>query len=170
MDVVDLTKVEAGWIVSFWGIGLIFGCPFMGFLSDKIFKARRSVTVVGGLLHTAGWAFIALNPAGWTTTTIVIWCLYMGITGGTYIINYAHIAESVPRAVVGTAIGCFNVFCFAWGSFLQPWIGHILDGFGRNAAGKFPVDAYEIMFWIFAIGMLIGSLAMIFSRETYLKR
>jgi sugar phosphate permease len=142
----------------------------MGYLSDKIFKNRRIVTTCGGLMHTLGWLFIAIYPGGWTMQTICIWCIYMGLTGGTYIINYAHMAESVPRAVVGTAIGVFNVFCFVWGSILQPMIGRILDGFGRNAEGKFPVEGYDIAFWIFAGGMAIGTICAFFTRETFIKQ
>lgn len=170
MDVLNLAKVDAGWAISFWAIGMVIGCPIWGIISDKIIKARRPVIVIGGVLHTIGWVYIAMNPAGWSMVTISIFCTYMGATGGSYVVSHAQMGESVPRAVVATAIGAFNVFSFVYGSFLQPWVGKILDSYGRDAMGKFPVEAYTIAFWIFAVGLAIATIGVLFTRETYIKK
>lgn len=166
MDVTSFTRMEASTVLTFWGVGLIIGCPLGGILSDKILNSRKKVGIYGGLLHTLGWVVLAISPAGWSTTTLSIWCLAMGITGGAYLMFHPLVIESVPRVIAGTALGMLNIFCFIWGSILQPWVGHILDGFGKDAAGHYPAAGYSIAFWIFAAGMAVAIISMVFARES----
>ena len=96
-------------------------------------------------------------------------CFLMGGFGGAYITNYAHLTERLPRKVVGTAIGVFNLFYFVGGAFFQQYMGVILDGYGR-VAGKFPVEAYTSTFWLCFGGMAIGTLVLFFTVETFVKK
>ncbi len=85
-----------------------------------------------------------------------VFCFSMGFFGGAYITNYAHLTERLPRKVVGTAIGVFNLFYFIGGAFFQQYMGKMLDGYTK-VAGKFPVEAYTSTFWLCFGGMVAGT-------------
>lgn len=169
MDILGFTKQVAANVVSWWAIGMIVGCPLSGFISDRIMKSRKKVVIIGAVVYTLGWLYIAMSPGGWTVTTMSAFCFFMGAFGGVYITNYAHISERLPRKVVGTAIGVFNLFYFVGGAFYQQYMGRLLDGYGK-IAGKFPIDAYASTFWLCFWGMVVGTACLFFTVESYVPK
>lgn len=168
MDILGFSKQAASNTLSWWAVGMIVGCPLSGYISDRIMHSRKKVVISGATVYTLGWLYIALNPTGWSSASMSAFCFLMGAFGGVYITNYAHLTERLPRKVVGTAIGVFNLFYFIGGAFYQQFMGKILDGYGK-VAGKFPVEAYTSTFWLCFGGMVIGTIALCFTIETYLK-
>ena len=168
VDVLGFSKQVAGNTLSWWAIGMIVGCPLAGIISDRILQSRKKVVIPGSIVFTLGWLYLAMNPSGWSSTTMSAFCFIMGAFGGTYITNYAHISERLPRKVVGTSIGLFNLFYFVGGAFYQQYMGVILDGFGK-VAGKFPAAAYVSTFWLCFGGMLIGTICLFFTEESFVK-
>ena len=169
MDIMSFPKQVAANVVSWWAIGMIVGCPLAGFISDRIAKSRKKVVIGGALVYTMGWLYIALSPTGWTPTTMSAFCFFMGGFGGVYITNYPHISERLPRKVVGTAIGVFNLFYFVGGAFYQQYMGNLLDGYGK-VAGKFPVEAYASTFWLCFWGMVVGTICLFFTVESFVPK
>ena len=86
-------------------------------------QSRKKVVIGGAVVYTLGWLYISMSPAGWSVTTMSAFCFFMGAFGGVYITNYPHISERLPRKVVGTAIGVFNLFYFVGGAFYQQYMG-----------------------------------------------
>lgn len=168
MDILGFQKQVASNTLSWWAIGMIVGCPLSGIISDRFVFSRKKVVIPGAIVYTLGWLYLALNPTGWSPTTMSIFCFLMGAFGGVYITNYAHLSERLPRKVVGTAIGVFNLFYFIGGAFYQQIMGKMLDGYGK-VAGKFPVEAYTSTFWLCFGGMVLGTLALFFTVETFIK-
>lgn len=169
MDIMNFTKQEAANVISWWAIGMIVGCPLWGIISDRIMQSRKKVVIIGASIYTLGWLYIAMSPAGWSAASMSVFCFLMGGFGGAYITNYAHISERLPRKVVGTAIGVFNLFYFVGGAFYQQYMGRLLDGFGK-VAGKFPLEAYASTFWLCFWGMVIGTACLFFTVETYVPK
>lgn len=169
MEIMDFPKQVAANVISWWAIGMIVGCPLAGIISDKVMQSRKKVVIIGAAVYTLGWLYICLNPAGWTPTTMSAFCFLMGGFGGAYITNYAQLTERLPRKVVGTAIGVFNLFYFVGGAFYQQYMGKILDGFGK-VAGKFPVEAYTATFWLCFGGMVVGTICLFFTVESYVPK
>jgi len=168
MDILGFQKQIASNVLSWWAIGMICGCPIAGYLSDRVLQSRKKVVIGGAVVYTLGWLYLALNPGGWSPATMSAFCFLMGGFGGVYITNYAHLTERLPRKVVGTAIGVFNLFYFVGGAFYQQYMGKILDGFGR-VAGKFPMEAYASTFWLCFGGMVVGTICLFFTVETFVK-
>ena len=169
MDILGFTKQVAANVVSWWAIGMIVGCPLAGIVSDRVMQSRKKVVIGGAVVYTVGWLFISMNPTGWSVTTMSAFCFFMGAFGGVYITNYPHISERLPRKVVGTAIGVFNLFYFIGGAFYQQYMGRILDGYGK-VAGKFPADGYSATFWLCFWGMVVGTACLFFTVESYLPK
>jgi sugar phosphate permease len=181
-DVMGFTKQQASNVISFWAIGMIVGCPLSGLLSDRIMKSRKKPVIIGASIYTLGWLYIYLNPTGWSAAGLSFFCFLMGGFGGWYIINYPHISEHLPRKVVGTAIGVFNMWYFVGGALYQQFMGRILDGYGKvpmvrdgvavldqagNPVMGFAPEAYASTFLLCLIGMIFGTLALFATRETY---
>lgn len=168
-NIMGFTKQQAGNVISWWAIGMIVGCPLSGYLSDRVFKARKLPTLIGSVLYTLGWLYLAMSPSGWSLTSMSAFCFFMGGFGGFYVINYAHVGERLPRKVVGTAIGVFNLFYFIGGAVYQQVMGQMLDGYGK-VNGAFPVEAYVSTFWLCFIGMVIGVAALLMTTESFIRR
>lgn len=173
-DVMGFTKQEASNVVSFWALGMIVGCPLSGIISDRVMKSRKRPTIIGAALFTLGWLYITLYPSGWSHGGLSAFCFFMGFVGGWYIINYPHVSEHLPRKAVGTAIGVFNMWYFVGGAVYQQFMGKILDSYGKVPIAKgtetvmgFPAEAYSGAFLLCFVGMIVGTAALFFTRETF---
>lgn len=46
-DILGWDKATYGLVLTFIGIGMIFGCPTAGYISEKILKSRKKVLIIG---------------------------------------------------------------------------------------------------------------------------
>lgn len=46
-DILGWDKAAYGLVLTFIGIGMIFGCPTAGYISNKILKSRKKVFIIG---------------------------------------------------------------------------------------------------------------------------
>ncbi len=169
MDILGFSKQVAANVISWWAVGMVVGCPLSGIISDRVMQSRKKVVIIGSVVYMLGWLYIAMNPGGWSVTSMSAFCFMMGAFGGVYITNYAHISERLPRKVVGTAIGVFNLFYFVGGAFYQQYMGKMLDGFGK-IAGKYPAEAFASTFWLCFGGMVVGLICLFFTVESFVPK
>ncbi|MDW5563342.1 MAG: MFS transporter [Methanomassiliicoccus sp.] len=157
-DVLGWDKTTYSTVLTFIGIGMIFGCPLAGILSDKVLKSRKKVLIVGTLIYTAVWGIIWL--AGAQITSTVAWMginFLFGFFGGFFVVSYAQIKELFPITIVGTTTAALNIFPFAGGAVLQQVSGLMLTT--RTAEG------YQLI-WLFMFAcMLIACVGAFLSRE-----
>ena len=169
MDTYGFTKLVAGNVLMMWAVGMIFGCPIAGILSDRIFHNRRNVVLLGSATYTLLWLVLVLMPGSLNATSLSILFFAMGFTGGFFVVTYAQISELLPKQVAGTAIGVYNPWFFIGGALFQQVMGIILDSYGK--VGKvFPVNAYRGTFILCFVGMIIGTLGVFFSKDTMAKK
>lgn len=120
-------KTDYSILLMMVGIGMIFGCPLAGILSDKILKSRKKVLMIGTVIYTAVWAVIWLT-AGEMDSIIgyaVINFLF-GFFGGFFVVSYAQIKELYPISIVGTSTAALNLFPFAGGAILMQVSGMLV--------------------------------------------
>lgn len=125
-----LEKETADYILMMIALGYTIGGPLFGYLSDRVFKRRRPILVVGMAFFFFTWfPFLIgwrLNPFSWA-----LLALFMGITsGGTGALNFAIVKESVPPYLAGTALALVNTLAFAAVTVFQPLTGWAI-GRGR---------------------------------------
>lgn len=168
MDTYGFTKQVAGNILMMWAVGMIFGCPTAGILSDRILRSRRTVALLGSATYTLLWLVLVFLPGSLSSTSLSVLFFSMGFTGGFFVVTYAQVSELLPKQVAGTAIGVYNPWFFVGGAVFQQIMGYILDSYGK--VGKvFPVHAYRATFILCFAGMLIGTLGVFFSKDTMAK-
>jgi sugar phosphate permease len=163
--VYGLPKQEAANILMFWAIGMGVGCFSIGWASDRLLKSRRKASLYGMIIYMISWLPIIIWPA-----SIPVWMFYplfliMGFWCGSYVPNYAHIAEGQPHSFIATANGMLNIWYFVGGALFQLFMGLILDWYGK-VGDKFPVAAYRMTFIFCLATLLIGTIAIYFTIDT----
>lgn len=157
-DVLGWDKATYGLVLTFIGIGMIFGCPVAGYLSDKILKSRKKVLLVGTVVYTIIWAMLwaFAGQIASTEAYMVIHFLY-GFFGGFFVVSYAQIKELFPITIVGTTTAALNIFPFAGGAILQQVTGLMLT--------TTTLDSYKGVWLFMLICMVIATIAAFLSRE-----
>jgi len=154
-EVIRLPVVTAGIILAVTEAGGILGKPGGGFLSDRVFKSRRSVYMLWGGISGIMCLLIAI----WGTA--LSWVLYpilfiLGITsigwGG---IHLTLVGELAGKELVGTATGTVMLITAAGGVIGPTLFGYIVDVTGSYQPA-----------WLFcAIMSAICVLALYFVRD-----
>ncbi len=170
MDVYELTKPQAGYILSMMAVGIIAGSPAFSYLSDHIFKSRKIVLIFSSLCMLFLVVLIALRPSGIPIWLFYIWCFAFGVFGcASSVIGFAATKESFPLSITGTAMGLVNGFPFLGAALAQPLIGLILDSYGKPMEG-YPVEAYCHAFWYYVVFAVIALVSACCVHETYNKQ
>ncbi len=164
IDTFNLSKTDAGKIISMIAIGFIFGGPFMGFLSDKVFKSRKWVIIAG--LSIFMMILILMTKTDNNTSIKMLYLLFFiyGFFGSAGIIGYSHAKERFPLSQAGTVMSWINFFAIFGAAIFQHIMGTILDIYGKTA-GKYPLEAYRTTFLICIAGILISLTLYFFSDE-----
>lgn len=119
-DVLGWDKARSGLVLTFIGLGMIFGCPTAGYISDKVLRSRRKVLVIGALLYTVIWGAIWIGSGQIESTQAYMAINFaFGFFGGFFVVGFAQVKELFPLSIVGTSTAALNIFPFAGGAVLQ---------------------------------------------------
>ena len=159
-NVYGFSSGDAGLMVTMVGVGMVFGCPLAGRLSDKVLHSRRKVLLFGTLIYTAIWAVIWLTAGNEAMNNFGIQAAInfcFGFFGGFFVVSYAQIKELYPIAMAGTSTAALNLFPFAGGAILITIAGFIVTD---NSLAQFK----EV--WMLAfILMIVGCVCAFLSKE-----
>jgi sugar phosphate permease len=164
MQACGLSKHAAGGVLSTFGLSLIFGSPFLGWVANRL---GRKVVLIGCsslmlLVCLALYLFMTrLNPA-WLY--VLFFCIFLA-GGAAGPIQAAVSKELFPVAIAGTAMGCVNIFPFLGGAFFQILVGMFIAG-GETGARSAVLGAYQKMFLVYCVGALVSLAASCLMRET----
>jgi len=156
MESLGYGRAETGNILLGLSVATAVGSSMGGWLSDRI--GSRKWVVAGGNA-VALVCFLTLvgvgvpeSPLGWTAVFGVL-----GFFSSFRVLLYAHVKESVPRHLVGTAVTAINFFIMAGPALLQQAMGAVL-------AAR-PGD-YRAAFLVPLVCLVVGSAVYLFSRDT----
>ncbi len=169
MEIYGLSKPQAGNILMMIAVGMIIGSPLLGWLSDKVFSARKPVMVGGAFIYFLSWLPLALKPGGLSVALLYLLSFLIGVFGSAIVIvAFTANKELFPKEIAGTSTGLVNIFPFAGGAVFPPVMGYIMDKVGR-VGGAYPVEAYQRAFLFCLLAALAAFLSVCFMKET-LKR
>jgi MFS family permease len=143
----DMTATAAGSIASAFQIAYATSLLFFSWLAQRV-GARRVLLQTSVLISIAAVAFAALARDYWSG--LIFYTLVALSLGGNYTTAIMLLADRYPSARRGTAMGAL----LASTSF-----GYAL---GLGLAGlALPLGGYESVFWVMALGPLLGMLILL---------
>ncbi|NML68733.1 MFS transporter [Chryseobacterium sp. RP-3-3] len=139
--------------------GWVFGCPLLGFLTDKIGR-RKPVLVGGAVLMILSFLQLVYLPELYPAK---ISMFIFGLGSGAAMIPYSIIKEANPDYVKGSATGAINFITFGVTTLVSPlfsgWFGKSLD----ISSGEIHFQ-HSILFWIG--GIVFAVLISLLLKET----
>ena len=159
-DVYGMSKQAAGNIIMMFPLGMIFGCPISGYLSDKILKSRKQVLLWGCILHTLSYLPLVFFIDRMFPAFLYGLFLWYGLSGGAFVSCFACAKETCASRFAGTAVGALNIFVFVGGAFYQYLMGLIIGMYPMAKPGVYALEAYRAAF---AVPLPSTSSAMISS-------
>ncbi len=170
-DVYGLTAKEAAQLVSLVGIGVIFGAPSVGFLSDRVFRARRAPYVLFTLLYAAVWACIAVPSGGPPRALLGPLCFLVGLTASCFTLTWALAREINPPRFSGISTATVNAGGFLGAAVMQNVLGRILDahwlGVLEQGARRYPAAGYHAAFLASLATLLLACAGTFLVGETF---
>jgi len=126
-EVKGYTLMEAGWMLGLNTFAGIIGCVAYGFISDKLFSAKRPpVTLIFGIVEILSLFVIFFSPPNQPIVLIIAFIVYgftlsglLAALGGLFAIDIA------PKKAAGAVMGFIGVFSYI-GAGIQDQISGIL--------------------------------------------
>lgn len=157
------TVTDAGLMVTMVGVGMAVACPLAGVLSDRVFRSRRKVLIIGSVLYTIAWAAICATTYTDSASDMLSQGavnLLLGFSGGFSVVAFAQIKELFPVAMAGTSTAALNLFPFAGGAILITISGFMVPNGTLEEYG---------MLWTIALVMMVAATVIsLFTVEKYL--
>lgn len=151
-------------------IGIAFGCPFVGWLSNHIGR-RCLLLTIAAMSGFISLMLLLYSPHA-SLALMYVLLFFLGVGSSGQSIVFGLVKDLNPPSMAGTAIGFNNMAVVAGGALLQPLVGILLD---RSWTGEIiagiPVYSAENYRWAlfilplcYLVGMIISSCCL---KETH---
>jgi OPA family glycerol-3-phosphate transporter-like MFS transporter len=136
-------KQSAGtaWISVALPVGMAAGALTSGYISDRLFNAKRSpvIALFLTLAAAASLSMYAIPRDHWLGIFILFLCGFF--VYGPQSTLWALCPDLMGRQRAGTATGVMNTFAYAFAGCGEPLIGYVIETFNDNTALVFPMVA-----------------------------
>jgi MFS family permease len=162
--------LEQGWSLDYAqavdraatvALGWVFGCPFLGYVADRI--GLRKPVIFGGsaLMLLATLAIYYLPPE---TFPPYVLAFLLGFGSGAAMIPYSTIKEVNPDHAAGSATGAMNFMTFVLSALLAPAYGWWLQKLANG--GPLTENVFSETGSVYVAAIVIALVATVFLRET----
>ena len=154
-DVAHYSDAVVAYLLYLGMAAVIFGAIAVGMVTEWAGRrgiAPLDVAAFGVGLFVLAQLIIVLNYAPSLRLLSVLFTLLGTITG----IEYAIVAQTMPRALTGRAATCLNLLIFVGAFFVQAGFGWVVGLWQPDGANRFPVIAYQVAFGVLALLQLPG--------------
>jgi MFS family permease len=154
-QVAHFTDDSVAYLLYLGMAAVIFGAIAVGLGTERAAKRgikpldMAAIGIAGFLLVQGAMVF---NYAPSYQLLAVLFTLVGTITG----MEYAIIAQSLPRELTGRASTCLNLLIFGGAFLVQAGFGQVLDLWRPDALGHYPVIAYRVGFALLVLLQLPG--------------
>ncbi len=168
MHVYDMSKSEAGAVLSMIAWGMIIGSPLIGLFSDRILKSRKRVFIICTSVLTVLFAFLNLFPTGLSRVMLYAVFFVFSVSASSIVIMaFTTTKELFPIQIAGTSVGAVNLFPFLGGAIFMPLLGMILDFYPKTEQGAYSVEAYSNVLLVLLGTSIVALACTFFMKETF---
>ena len=167
MHVYELSRSQAGGILSMIAWGMIIGSPLLGFVSDRVFKSRKKVIVLCSSILVLEFVYLCIFPAGLSLAALYVLFFVFSVCSSSIVaIGFTTTKELFPVYIAGTSVGVVNLFPFLGGAVFMPLLGWVLD-LHPQAEGAYSLAGYTTVLFILLGAALATCICALLMRETY---
>lgn len=165
-----LSRTESSYVTSMIFVGMIFGSPFMGWLSDKM-GLRKKPMIIFGLVSVIPFVFLLLLSQQSLLSLMFIF-FSIGFLIGVQVIGYPLVSESNPKELNATAQGLVSTMVIM-GGLTQSLFGKLMSlNWDQKILSGIPiysVDDFNMAILIMPVAMIVAVFISFFMKETYCK-
>lgn len=153
-DVGHLSRGDVAQVLFFSTVAMVAGSLFFGWITDHLRRHRiRAISVCSaGLLVFLGVQALMLVAGSASPWLLAVGFSFFGTAGA---MNYAILAQSVPRHLTGRASTCFNLLIFIVAFALQWGLGIVINHW-PPVHDIYPENAYLAAFGLSLALQLTG--------------
>ncbi|HCY85852.1 MAG TPA: MFS transporter [Desulfobacteraceae bacterium] len=164
-----MERFEASSNLLIIAVGLVIGCPTIGYISDRIGK-RKLPLLTSTLMYALCWIAMLAWPGGKPAPAVLPFLLFaMGFFASGFILLWACTKEVNPIELSGCAIGLSNMGGFLGAAVVQPLFGWALDkkwlGLVEEGVRIYPLEAWRFAFMLSLVILLATTLIGILIKE-----
>ncbi len=121
MQVHQVSLMQASYATTLFFVGVIFGSPFFGWLSDHM--SRRVLPMLLGAVISLIVMLVLLYVPGLSFATVLLLFFLVGFVTSSQVLSYPTIAELNPTSLTSTAISVVSTVIMFSGVVFQPLFG-----------------------------------------------
>jgi len=168
--VYGMSKIQTAGVLSMLAWGMVLGGPVLGLLSQRVLRSRKKTFVLCTSALVVLLLALTLFPAGLSRTALAVWFFLFSVCSSAIVImGFTTTKELFPVEMAGTCVGMVNFFPFFGGAIFQPLLGRVLDAYGKNDAGQYPVEAYRMILFVLLAASVLSLTCTFPMKETYRK-
>lgn len=167
----QLTTESASLACAAIWIGIGVGCPFVGWLSERIERRCIVLSICGalGIVGALGVIYFSVSPF-----LLYFFLFILGCAGSGQSLAFSVVRDVNHPYVMGAAIGLNNMATVAGGAILQPIIGYLLhshwNGVLENNAPFYSVFDYRFALFMIPLCYVLALIvSVVFIKETHCK-
>ncbi len=168
--VYGMSKIEAAGILSTIAWGMVLGAPVLGLLSQRVLRSRKKTFILCTSALVILLLALVLFPAGLSSLALIVWFFLFSICSSAIVIMaFTTTKELFPLEIAGTCVGMVNFFPFFGGAIFQWLLGGVLDVYGKNDTGLYPVAAFRTLLLVLLLASVASLTCTFLMKETYRK-
>jgi MFS family permease len=167
-EVHHLTAEQAAYATTLFFVGVIFGSPAFGWLSDKI--ERRVLPMVIGAILSLVVILVLMYVPNLSVNAVIALFFLIGFVTSSQVLTYPLIAELNPIYLTSTAVSIDSICIMISGFVVPPFFGWLMEQHATNAmvngARMYSAADFNLAMLIIPISFVIGLLLTALMRET----
>ena len=164
MEVMGYSPVKTGNMIFILNIGYIIGCPLFGMLSDRVFRTRKWIVVLGLSAHAIIMLAFANLPPGSSASILAMLFFSFGFFFGAGMVMYAQIKELMPADMSGTAMAGINFFGLMGVAVFLHGLGNLMQHIYPEA--PFGEQAFKMTYLICFSFLALTVCLYLFTQDT----
>ncbi len=171
IDVYQMTQLEASYLIMTLALGVCISAPLIGYLSDRVLRARKPIVRLGIVLFTLVWIPLAFKTADLSKGLLYGIYFGLGFFHGAIPVCITMIQDTTETDKVGLTMGYTNSYIILGIAVFQPLIGWIITvmdpSSNSNSNSSTLTLGYATAFQVCFFCLVIASIITFTLQETY---